>query len=184
MTPLLLKKLLPIFAVLMLLLFGLSMRDFSSLDADILAEVTVEGNAAGFVTLLPASTSNGIYFVNKPSSDSDYELRIDNVAKGVNPNACTVIDDVFIISNIGTQILRISADKIGDNVTAVDFSDNCCQGDLDLYDGETGHALEPLIVQPGQSVYISFVIHSEKLGNSDNILQSIILTVELLYSAV
>ena len=181
-TYLLLKKLLPLFAVILLLLFGLSMRNFGSVDADILAEVSVEGNASGFVSLLPTTAANGVYFAKAPSG-AEYELRIDEIAMGVNPKACTVIDDVFLITNNGGQLVKISAEKSGGNVHAVDFSDFGVPGDLDGYDSVSGAAQGPLMLQPGQSAAISFIIHSEQLGKKDNILTSILLTVELSYGS-
>jgi hypothetical protein len=179
---LLLKKLLPLFAVIILLLFALSMRTFGSLDADLLAEVTVEGNASGFVDLLPSGAPNGVYFTNG-SSNADYELRIEEIAAGINPKACTVIDDVFVIVNNSGQLVRISAEKVGDNVQAIDFKDVGVPGDLDLYDRCSGTSQGPLIVQPGQTVPISFVIHAEQLGKKDNVLEAIILTVEVTYAS-
>lgn len=157
------------------------MRNFGSLDADLVAEVTVDGNASGFVTLFPSTAPNGVYFAQS-GSEVEYELRIDEIAKGVNPRACTVIDDVFIISNNGSHMVLVSAEKIGGNVEAVDFSDIGVQGDLDGYDISSGSSFGPLTLQPGQAVPISFVIHSEHLGQSDNILESIVLTVELSYA--
>lgn len=182
MTYLLLKKLLPLFAVILLILFGLNMRNFGIANADISAEVTLEGNASSFISLLPSTTPNGVYFA-KASSDSEYELRIDAIAMGVNPGACTVIDDVFIITNNGGQLVKISAEKIGGNVQAVDFTDAGAPGGLDAYDGASGAVQGPLLLQSGQSVAISFIIHSEHLGKKDNILTSIILTVELSYDS-
>jgi len=178
----LLKRILPFFALIVAVFLVVSLRGAGSLDADLLAEVHIDGSASGFVSLYPSEAPNGAYFSHL-SGEGEYELRIESLSRGVNPKAYTVIDDIFVIANNGSVPVSIVAEKIGDHADFVDLCDMGAPGDPDRYDFFSGTEEAPLYLAPGQTAHISLIIHAETLAQSENILKRIIFHVDVAYTS-
>jgi hypothetical protein len=80
---------------------------FTSVQADRSVDVTVAGDANAFLEVEPAETDNAAAFTEQAGGRSNtLSIRIDKTAvggSGVNEQAETFIDDLFSITNQGTQ---------------------------------------------------------------------------------
>lgn len=71
-------------------------------------------------------------------------------------------------------MVYVTAMKVGDNASCIDFADNGTYGDLDLYDSMTNHTYTyPLRLKPGDTSTISLLIDSAGLKNGEEILSSV-----------
>ena len=119
---------------------------FTSVTAERDVEVAVAEDANAFLRLEAAGSSNSEAFVE----EEDGTIAIDiteteddggeTLGEGLNPNAETVIDDLFVIQNQGTQEIEVEIDEEFDpieaNVLEVDGDEDAESGDL-LSDPQT-----------------------------------------------
>ena len=104
---------------------------FTSVTADRDVEVAVAEDADAFLSLSPSDGANGAY-AEQTGDEETIEFNIDEDAEdvdgsGLNPNATTVIVEIFDIENQGTQ-------DVGVQVTA-DLGD-LGDGDFTIFTGE------------------------------------------------
>ena len=104
---------------------------FTSVTADRDVEVAVAEDADAFLSLSPSDGANGA-FAEQTGDEETIEFDIDEDAEGVdgsglNPNATTVIAEIFDIENQGTQ-------EVGVQVTA-DLGD-LGDGEFTIFAGE------------------------------------------------
>ena len=155
------KKLLPVLAVLAAALIVVSTGAFTSITAERSAEIYVAGDASALLTLAPYDGPNGAY----ADHDDDGALYLnleDVVGTGVNVDAETTFANVFTITNNGTQSVTVTLTKSGSNTGAISF------GDI-----ESGIELDV-----GESCIVSFVVDTYEMSQGDNVLSSITLTAE------
>lgn len=104
------KKALAVVVVLSLVIAIPGTGAFSSVTAERTASVSVADDTDAFLGLEPHNSANGQYAT---TNDGQLELRIDETnpaisGEGVNQNAITTFDDVFNITNQGTQRVAVS----------------------------------------------------------------------------
>lgn len=104
------EKVLALVVVLSLIVAIPGTGAFSSVTAERTATVSVANDADAFLGLTPHSSANGQY---AETTDGQLELRIDETnpdvtGDGVNQNAITTFDDVFNVTNQGTQRVAVS----------------------------------------------------------------------------
>jgi hypothetical protein len=161
------KKLLPVLAVLAAVLIVVSTGAFTSITAERSAEIYVAGDASALLTLAPYDGPNGAY----AHYDNDGALYLDFSAVdglGVNVDAYTYFDDVFTITTNGTQSVYVELEWIGDNADRLyfDYSESAAVAmfnpgfDLDV----------------GETVSISYWIDSYGLSDGDEIVESLTIT--------
>ncbi len=157
----LLKKLIPVLAVIVAALIAISSGAFTSISAERTAEITVAGDASALLTLAPYDGPNAAYV--DYDTDGALFLNFEAVtAAGVNVDAVTTISNVFTISNSGTQDVTVTLAKDGSNTDAIDFG--IIEGGVEL--------------AVGGSYTVSFTVTTTGMTQGDNILSSITLTAE------
>lgn len=103
---------------------------FTSVEANRNVSVTVEGDANAYLSLNDTGNANSEYLNRNSSDELEIDLTGDNGSTtgggtGVNANAITVIEDLFKISNQGTQEVELTVtpltfvDTDGANALAV-----------------------------------------------------------------
>ena len=157
------KKLLPVLAVLAAALIVVSTGAFTSITAERSAVIYVAGDSSALLTLAPAAGANGQYV--DYDADGALYLNFDDVAAaGVNVDAVTTFDNVFTITNNGTQTVTVTLSKDGSNTGAIAF------GQIESKSGVT--------LKVGETYTVSFEIDTDEMSKEDNILTSITLTAE------
>ena len=126
---------------------------FTSVTAERDVEVAVAEDADAFLSLSPSDGANAAAFAEQTGDEETIEFDIDEDAEGVdgsglNPNATTVIAEIFDIENQGTQEVgvQVTADlgDLGDGEFTI-FTGG--EPDDDLSDGwESLGTGEPLSV--------------------------------------
>ena len=154
------KKIIPVIVVILVAaVVVISTGAFTSVTAERSAVITVAGDSEALLSIVPTETANGKYL--KEGSDGAVYLDFADVAaEGVNVNAVTVVNDVFIITNNGTQSVQVILTKTGDNANKILF------GDI-----ESG-----VTIGVGGTYTVSFEINSYGLSKENNILKTITLT--------
>jgi hypothetical protein len=98
--------------------FGIGTGAFTSVEADRTVDVSVAGDDSALLSLDPCDTTtrpNGEY----ASIDGDGQFRLD--VPNLNANAFTEIDNVFEVTNQGTQAVVIYVKEYGNNTAAADI---------------------------------------------------------------
>ena len=163
------KKILPILALAVAALVVVSSGAFTSVTAERTATINVAGDAGALLALEPAAGSPNASYAHQDSSSGALVLDFSSTeiaATGVNVNATTVVEDVFTITNNGTQTVRVVLTKTGANNSAN-------TGAIDFGDIESGVEIEP-----STSATVSFKVTTLNTGIAagQNILSSITLT--------
>jgi len=106
-------KLLALLAVFVALVLVAASGAFTSVQAERTAQVDVASDADAFLKLAAnTSNNNGIAYASNNAGANDNQLSINltstmNGGSGVNANAATTADHVFIIQNQGTQPVEV-----------------------------------------------------------------------------
>ncbi|SDR38827.1 hypothetical protein [Natronobacterium texcoconense] len=127
---------------------------FTSVEADRDASIEVTSDSSAYLQISAADTDNGDEYAGE-ADDGTFEITIDEL----NPEAETVIDDVFVVENQGSQSVGVQADVQGDNADAVTL-------DPDLEDG-----WETLGV--GESTTVGLTIDTSGLSDGDEVADTI-----------
>lgn len=155
------KKLLPVLAVLAAALIVVSTGAFTSITAERTAEIHVAGDASALLTLGPGPGANAAY-VGYDADGAGY-LNFGNVkAEGVNVDAVTTFDGVFTVTNNGTQAVSVTLSKEGANTSAIAF------GPIESKSGVT--------LKVGETYTVSITVDSHDMAKGDNILTAVVLT--------
>lgn len=139
---------------------------FTSVEADRQVDVQVAEDADAYLGLDNSGEANDAYF---DTSGDEYAVDFadsGNGGSGVNPNADTVAEDVFTITNQGTQAVEVSLSTSGDLSTQSPGSISAPSSDgitvaLAADDSDTDGTYE---LGTGESVNVDFAINS---GTSD-----------------
>jgi hypothetical protein len=92
---------------------------FTSVSATRTVSVDVASDDAALLQLAPHSGPNGDF---AQLVDGELELSFDDVpSDGVNPNATTTIEDVFNVTNQGTQPVNVTFTEVGNYTGRVTF---------------------------------------------------------------
>lgn len=137
---------------------------FSSVSATRSVDVEVADDASAYLRLEGDGGANSDYVtdngvggtltIDLSASNDDVEGEGD----GVNLNAVTQIDDLFVIENQGTQEVEVTLSKVGDNSELVKFYPD--HPEEQAYDGESidDHGLT---LGAGDSATVSVEIDTE-----------------------
>lgn len=184
------KKFLALGSLVMALSLAVAAGAFTSVSADRTANVTVAGDASAYLGLTPTDGSpNSAYCY----IDTGGELVIDMTdshstsagGNGVNPNAETDFDDVFTVTNQGTQPIDVGLTDSGNNDGAVKFYiDGAGSTDVDG-DGnsddlliETDEGGSTVTIDDGKSEDVSIYVDSSSLSQGADMLDSITVSAE------
>jgi hypothetical protein len=149
------KKYVVLVLMLMLPVLFVASGAFTSTSAQRQAEISLAGDLSALLSVAPSEGPNGTYFVDS-DGDGAYELDIMAIMEGVNTNAITVLEEVFSITNNGTQTVTVAIEAVGDHPEALTF------GDL----------MEGIELGVGSSTPVSIVIDTYGLPARENILRS------------
>ncbi|ELY76190.1 hypothetical protein [Natrinema pallidum] len=135
---------------------------FSSVEADRQVDVQVTEDANAYLGLDNSGEANDMYF---DTTGDEYAVDFTdsgNGGNGVNPNADTVAEDVFTITNQGTQPVEVSLSGSGDLSTQLPGSISAPGSDgltvaLAEDDGDGDDTYE---LGVGKSVNVDFAINS------------------------
>ena len=121
---------------------------FTTVEADRTADVNTAGDDSALLQLDPSTSSNGEDYAS--TVDGQLELDLAGASgDGVNLDANTNVDDVFKVTNQGTQEITLHITKSGDNTGLVTFYEGTASGtsgtpigtsdsnDIDITTGET-----------------------------------------------
>jgi len=98
---------------------------FSSVQAERGVSVETTGDASAFLTLDATNATNGAY-ASETGDDGQLQIDIENLSdssrdqtveaggSGVNKNAVTIIRDIFVVRNQGTQTVEVRFNPIKD----------------------------------------------------------------------
>lgn len=147
---------------------------FSSVTASRDVDVAVADDASAYLRLEGAGGANSEYVTGDGNGgtltiDLSSNNPTDAGGEGVNPDAITEIDDLFVIENQGTQEVDVDFSKTGDNASRVSF-----YPDGEAYDGDS-LATSPVTLGPGDSTTVSVEVDTEGsgLGDGDELLDSV-----------
>ena len=152
---------------------------FTSVTADRQVDVQVAGDASAYLGLKDSGDANDAYF--DTSGDEHFVDFADSGhgGSGVNPNADTVAESVFKITNQGTQSVEIDLSTSASNLTVQDngdisapssgvavalAEDDSDSGTDDTYELGTGHSVDvDLAVSAGTSDFtdLTFTISAD-----------------------
>ena len=144
---------------------------FNTVEADRTADVNVAGDGAALLELQDHNGPNGQY-ASAPSG-GELEISFDDItADGVNQNATTTINDVFNVTNSGTQSTDVYITKSGANSGLVSF--NVSGSPID---GGAGNAVT---VGTGETIEVTIYINTkgQSLNSGDALLDSITIHAE------
>ncbi|MCU4802194.1 DUF1102 domain-containing protein [Halobacteria archaeon HArc-gm2] len=160
---------------------------FTSVTASRDVDVEVASDASAYLRLEGAGGPNAPYVTDDGSSGTlgitlDPSNSTAAGGEGVNPDALTRIDDLFVVENQGTQSVDVSIAKSGDNSGLVCFFANDAQGASDPYDESNGSTARidgsgnDVTLSPGESVYVSLQIDTrgEGVGDGDELLDTVV----------
>ncbi|MFC4408605.1 DUF1102 domain-containing protein [Haloarchaeobius iranensis] len=150
---------------------------FTSVSATRNIDVEVADDASAYLRLEGTGGANSEY-VTDDGNGGTLAINLDSNnatgagGDGVNPDAVTQIDDLFVIENQGTQEVDVSLSKSGDNSGLVKF-----YTDSNAYDDGTsiGSGNNPVTLSTGSSVTVSIEIDTEgeSVGDGDELLDSV-----------
>ncbi|MFC7069037.1 hypothetical protein [Halobaculum lipolyticum] len=163
---------------------------FTSVDADRSLSIAVADDDAALLTLGPVPSSPNAAYVR---SDDGETLAVDiggddtADAPGVNADAVTRINNLFRITNRGTQPVTVTGEKGGDNPGAATFAVNYSTEHPHLPfwgpENATFHYLDPdrgqnATVGVGRTVFVSLEVDTRGLSPGDNVLRSVTIRAE------
>ncbi|HHN81311.1 MAG TPA: DUF1102 domain-containing protein [Methanomicrobia archaeon] len=122
------KKLIPLFGILLAAIVVMSTGAFTSVTADREATISVTGDADALLALNPV-TDGEYATITDGKLVIDATLGAQNGATGVNPDAVTDLGDVFTITNNGTQTVNVTLSKSVTGTDVYTFSSD--DGDLE-----------------------------------------------------
>lgn len=155
------RKILLAFLILPLILGITATGAFTSVSADRVAKITVADDTNALLALTPYNGPNGAYFVDT-NNDGAYELRVGNAATGLNVDSTIIIENIFTITNNGTQTVTVTLTDIGAYNDRTDF----------------GAVENGVSLGVGQSVVVSLRINTNGLKEGTDLLDSILIKAE------
>lgn len=122
------KKLIPLFGILLAALVVMSTGAFTSVTADRDATINVAGDASALLALAPVA--DGTYAEIVDNGVLRIDATLGATGSGVNPEAVTDFGNVFTITNNGTQDVTVTLTKTGNNESVFTFSAES-EGDIE-----------------------------------------------------
>lgn len=133
---------------------------FTSVEATRTARVDVVGDDAALLAMEAADGPNGAYAEQGDDGELGLDFTGTDTGDGLGPNSRYVFDDVFVVTNQGTQSVTLT--------TAVDgVEDASGVESFDLYDSESGEALDESGVELGVGETVSVGVEIRTGGRSD-----------------
>lgn len=142
---------------------------YSSIAADRSVSVSVAGDDSALLRMTPHSGPNGLYA--QQTGAGEIEIRLDGAlggSSGMNLNGTTTLNNVFNVTNQGTQTVGVWITKTGPNANLVSFQ---TAGGAAM-DGSSANA-QPLAV--GATLEVTIVVDTagQTLSAGDVLLNSI-----------
>lgn len=144
---------------------------FTSVEADRRVDVNVSDDAGAYLRLQGTGGPNSPYVTQDGNgnqleidlTDSNDSFPNSTDPNGVNPNALTQIDDLFVIQNQGTQEVDVGVTKSGNNPNLVTFYANDSNSGLnDRYDTTNDNTVAlgtaDATLATGDIVYVSLEV--------------------------
>ncbi|MFC6874316.1 hypothetical protein [Halobellus marinus] len=153
---------------------------FTSVEASRTATVNVAGDGSALLAMDPAEGPNGDEYARISNGELEINLAgYTSSATGVNPNATTDVQSVFVITNQGSQEVEVSINDSGDNPDVVTFynasdqTPSASDGGLEPDEGGTAYTLTP-----GESVTVSIKVDTTNIGANENLIRQITVTAQ------
>lgn len=155
---------------------------FSSVTAARNVDVRVASDANAYLRLEGAGGPNADY-VEDDGTNGTLSIALDSTnpptggGQGVNPDAVTEIDYLFIVENQGTQEVDVDIDKFGNNAGLVEFWATNDDTQSDPY--SSGERLDgsgnAVTLGTGDNVYVSIKVDTkgQNVGSGDELLDSV-----------
>ncbi|MYL18145.1 DUF1102 domain-containing protein [Halorubrum terrestre] len=151
---------------------------FTSVEADRNVDVNVSDDAAAYLRLQGSGGNNSEYVtqdgdgnqlaINLTDSNNNFPSSTD--PNGVNPDAVTQLDNLFVIQNQGTQEVSVDISKSGGNTSVVGFYANTSESPTGRYNPSNGNTVRlgsgSITLTTGETVYVSIEIDTEDSGVS------------------
>ena len=168
-------KLFALFAVFAAIGLVTASGAFTTVQADRTATVNVAGDASALLQLQPADGANGAYATDNGgqlllqfNSSADDGNGGSDVGDGVNEDAVTRFDNVFNVTNQGTQPITLQVS--GTDSNDISYGEGQGPANLYLYNG-TDHTEEldgstTVGIDQGETRQVGVFINSSGLDNS------------------
>jgi hypothetical protein len=141
---------------------------FTTVSAERTATVNVAGDESALLALEPAPGSNGDEYARIEGGELELNLAgYNSSATGVNPNAVTDFDSVFVITNQGTQEVAVNITDSGDYDDSVTF-----------YNGSDTLESGNEILSPGESVVVSIKVDTTGVSGEPDLINEITISAE------
>ncbi|MFA1610208.1 hypothetical protein [Halobellus rubicundus] len=154
---------------------------FTTVSAERTAQVSVAGDSSALLALNPTSGPNGDGAYAAEENGLFQITFGENIGSGVNMEAQTDIQDVFTITNQGTQNVSISINDTGDHPDAVTFYNVSVDGEK-----ATTSAFEDgdYYLDSGETVTVSIYVDTAGLDvdDEDFLIETIEITAEAVQS--
>ena len=144
---------------------------FTTVSAERTATVNVAGDESALLALEPAAGPNGGEYARIESGELELNLAgYNSSATGVNPNAVTDFDSVFVITNQGTQEVAVNISDSGPNNNSVTFYNGSVSNTLEDGGSET--------LSPGESVVVSIEVDTTEVDGTPTLIDEITISAE------
>jgi hypothetical protein len=144
---------------------------FTTVSAERTATVNVAGDESALLALEPAPGSNGDEYARIEGGELELNLAgYNSSATGVNPNAVTDFDSVFVITNQGTQEVAVNITDSGDYNDSVTFYN----GSVSTGPLESGSET----LSPGDSVVVSIKVDTTGVSGEHDLITEITISAE------
>ncbi len=158
------RRLFVLFIFVFSITFVVGSGGYTAVQADRNVNIVVADDERAYLGLAAHNSPNGAFADDK---GAELELRLDGTGPvsgaGVNPNAVTHIDNIFNISNQGTQPVTV---WINDSSSALRFH---------THDRASGRLEQDgIIVKTGESVQVGLVIDATEVSRNEKIANNIV----------
>ncbi|MEZ3145347.1 hypothetical protein [Halobaculum sp. MBLA0143] len=176
---------------------AMSTGAFTSVSTNRGVDVSVASDTDALLALRPADTPNGAY-ATAANGTLSLDVTGADGGPGVNPDALTVLDDVFRVENRGTSTVELTGEKTGSYPDAVVFGVNQARGgftELDvfhtldpeaptgidsdlLFEGEQPRGSGSRQIPVGHSYYVSLLIDTRGISADEVLIDGLELTAD------
>ncbi|RQG88829.1 hypothetical protein EA462_10530 [Natrarchaeobius halalkaliphilus] len=125
------------------------------------------GDGTAYLGLAPSDDPNGEYATTNETTGA-FRLFIDTV----NPEGVTELDDVFVITNNGTQPVDVWLEPDGENPESIAFTD--AETETDLTDAD-----EPVTISVGESITTDIFVDTTDHGEETEIIDTLIVNANI-----
>jgi hypothetical protein len=170
-------KLFALFAVFAAIGLVTATGAFTSVEADRTVEVEVEGDASALLALEPADTSNYPNGAYARSDGGQLQIVLNssnspgNGGTGINQDAVTKLDNVFNITNQGTQPVDLTVTATANSPSNLNTGSGSGAPNIYFYQGgdEGSEFSGATSVSTGNTEQVGIFINSQDLSTTDTV---------------